>query len=229
MGLWERIRRLFASNINAILDKAEDPELVLKQTLDDMREEYSKTKGFVAEAMVQLKRLERDAEKHEKSAAAYNQKAKQILSTPGETNDFLAKEALQRQKENEQIAGQYRAAASKQSMAVEQLHSNLKRMERKIQEAERKKTLLTAELKVAETRQRIADMTSATRQLPGGEPFDAFRRVSEKIEDMSVRAEVAHELSGGNEPAMPLLIEDVSFGSDVESEYEKLKAELAKK
>ncbi|MBI4871238.1 MAG: PspA/IM30 family protein [Candidatus Riflebacteria bacterium] len=229
MGLWERIRRIFTANINTLLDKAEDPELVLKQTIDDMREEYSKTKGYVAEAMVQLKRLERDTEKHEKLASGYHQKARQILSMGGETNDFLAKEALQRQKENEQISAQYKTSAAKQRQAVEQLKSNLIRMERKIQEAERKKTMLTAELRVAETRQRIADITAATHSLPASEPYEAFRRVSEKIEDMSVRAEVASELSAGEQPSVPLLIEDVSFGAEVENEYERLKAELAKK
>lgn len=228
MGFWERIRRVFAANINALLDKAEDPELVLKQTIEDMRDEFARTKGYVAEAMVQLKRLEKDAEKHEKSAAGYLVKAKQLLAS-GEANEFLAKEALQRKKENEQIGLQYRASADKQRQAVEQLKSNLGRMERKIAEAERKKSLLTAELRVAETRQRIADITSSVHQLPSSEPHEAFRRVSEKIEDMSLRAEVAHELSAGPSANTPLLIEDVSFGSEVESEFEKLKAELGKK
>lgn len=227
MGLWERIRRIFAANLNALMDRAEDPEQVLKQTIEDMREEYAKTKEYVAEALVHLKRLERDAEKHEKSAAAYHHKARQILGA-AEPNDFLAKEALQRQKENDQVARQYRTAAGKQKTAVEQLKANLIRMERKIGEAERKRNVLTAELKVAETRQRIADITAAAQGLPTSEPGQAFKRVSERIEDMSLRAEVAEELAGGEAP-MPLLIEDVSFGSDVESEYEKLKAELAKK
>ncbi|MBI3890290.1 MAG: PspA/IM30 family protein [Candidatus Wallbacteria bacterium] len=228
MGFWERIRRVFAANINSLLDKAEDPELVLKQTIEDMREDFNRTKGYVAEAMVQLKRLEKDAEKHEKLSSGYLGKAKQLLAG-GDANEFIAKEALQRKKEEDQIAVQYRASADRQRQSVEQLKANLRGMERKIAEAERRKSLLTAELRVAETRQRIADITSTAHQLPSSEPYEAFRRVSEKIEDMSLRAEVAHELSAGPSAVTPLLIEDVSFGSDVESEYEKLKAELAKK
>ncbi len=228
MSFWDRIRRLFTSNINAMLDKAEDPERTLKQAIEDMKQKHQELKGFVAESMVEQKRLERDRDKHEASAKRFEQKARQLLASNDERSDYLAKEALARKRENQQIAGQFRSAADKQKSNVEQLKANLIAVERRMKEAERKRTMLTAQLRVAETRQKIADITAATHQLPSSEPHDAFNRVTEKIEDMSLRAEVASEMAG-HDIDVPLLIEEVTFGDDVELEYEKLKAEMKAK
>lgn len=227
MGLWARIRRLFTGNINALLDKAEDPELTLKQTIHDMKEEYGKTKSNVAEAVVHLKKLERDEDKHRKLADKYHAKAKQILSDGDETNDHFAKEALMRKKENLQLAEQYASAADRQRAAVDQLKKNLQRMESKIRDAERRKDMLTSQLKIAETRQKLADATTNA-QMPSNEAFQAFERVQDKIEDMTVRAEVAEEMAAPAQDKQLMLeeIEDVTFGADIDQEYEQLKLEL---
>ena len=57
---WQRIKRIFSSNVNAMLDSAEDPEKMLDQTVRDMNEALKSTKKHVASAIANQKKLERD-------------------------------------------------------------------------------------------------------------------------------------------------------------------------
>jgi phage shock protein A len=222
MGLWARIKRLFSTNINAALDAVEDKEMVLDQITRDMKEEVRKTKGYIADAMVHLRKLEREAETNERMAQEYKNKAKMILSDDDESNDYLAKEALQRKKECEKIAAQYRASVEQQKQAVERLKKNLENMTRKVEEAKRKKSLLIAKKRTAEAQMKIQ---GALASKPDDEAFAAFDKIEEDIDDMETRALVEGELAAA-EDSIDIQLEQITFNEDVESEYKALQAEV---
>ncbi len=215
------MKRIFTTNINAALDSVEDKEMALEQLIKDMSAEVRKHKQLVADAIVHLRKLEKDAEVQEKMAEEYRNKARMILEDDDESNDFLAKEALARMKECQRVAAEYRRAAEKQRVAVEKLKKNLEQMERKVEEARRKKEILIARKRAAEAQMSIAEAASAD---PTSEAFAEFDRIEEQIEDMSLKAEVQGELaaeSGG----VDLQLEQITFDSDVEEEFKKLLAE----
>jgi len=221
MGLWARIKRLFSTNINAALDSVEDKELVLEQITRDMKDEVRKTKGYIADAMVHLKKLEREAETQERMAVEYVKKAKMILSDDDESNDYLAKEALARKKECDKIAVQYRASVKQQEMAVEKLKKNLEKMKKKVSEAQRKKSLLIAKKRTAEAQMKIQGALSSKTD---NEAFAAFDRIEESIDDMEVKAEVAAELDDPGAD-IDIQLEQIAFNDDVEDEFKALQAE----
>ena len=223
MGLWARIKRLFSTNINAALDSVEDKELALEQITKDMGDEVRKTKGYIADAMVHLRKLEREAETQERMAQEYVNKAKIILSDDDESNDYLAREALARKKECEKIAAQYRTSAKQQEQAVERLKKNLEGMQRKVSEAKRKKQLLIAKKRTAEAQMKISGAMSAK---PDNEAFEAFNKLEEQIDDMEVRAEIAGELEA---PAsdIDVQLEQITFADDVEDEFKQLQAQCS--
>lgn len=220
MGIWARIKRLFTTNFNAALDAVEDKELALEQITKDMKDEYRKTKGYVADAMVHLKKLERDVETNKRMAEEYKNKAKIILSDDDESNDYLAREALMRKKECEQVAQQYAVAAEKQRAAVEKLKHNLAQMERKISEASRRKSVIIAKKRTAEAQQQIA---GALANKPSNEAFAAFDKMEEKIDDMAMKAEVESQLEA--DTSIDVKIEQITFDDDVENEFKMLQAE----
>lgn len=222
MGLWARIKRLFSTNINAALDSVEDKELVLDQITKDMTEEVRKTKGYIADAMVHLRKLEREAEMQERMGNEYKNKAKAILSDDDETNDYLAREALARKKECEKIAAQYHEAAKQQQEAVDRLKKNLEGMTKKVEEAKRKKSLLIAKKRTAEAQMSIQ---GALASKPDNEAFEAFNKIEEQIDDMSVRAEIAGELESSTS-SVDVQLEQITFDDDVESEFKLLQAEV---
>jgi len=221
MGIWARIKRLFSTNINAALDAVEDKELALDQITKDMAEEVRKTKGYIADAMVHLRKLEREAETQERLGEEYKNKAKVILSDDDESNDYLAKEALARKKECEKIASQYRASAKQQQEAVERLKKNLEQMTRKVSEAKRKKELLIAKKRTAEAQIKISGALAAK---PDDEAFAAFSKLEADIDDMEVRAEVAGQLDTGHDP-IDVQLQQITFNDDVEDEFKQLQAE----
>jgi len=223
MGLWSRIKRLFSTNINAALDSVEDKELILEQITRDMKDEVRKTKGYIADAMVHLKKLEREAETQERMAEEYVRKAKMILSDDDESNDYLAKEALARKKECDKIATQYKASVKQQQTAVERLKKNLEKMTRKVSEAQRKKSLLIAKKRTAEAQMKIQGALSSQ---PDDEAFAAFDKIEEDIDDMSARSEVEAELNSA-EDDIDVQLEQITFNEDVEDEFKALQAECA--
>lgn len=222
MGLWARIKRLFSTNINAALDAVEDKESALDQIVRDMSGEVSKTKGYVADAMVHLRKLERESEMQEKMAAEYQNKARIVLSDGDESNDYLAKEALARKKECERVAQQYKQAAEQQKTAVNSLKQNLEAMTKKVEEAQRKKSLLIAKKRTAEAQIQIQGALS---NKPDNEAFQAFNKLEEQIDDMGARAEVAGELDSiGN---VDVKLQQITFDSDVEAEFKQLQGEVS--
>ena len=224
MGWFARLKRIFFTNVNSALDSIEDKELALEQVVRDMSTEHRKSKGYLAEAIVHLKKLERDSKKHKTAAETYYRKAKVILSDDDESNDYLAKEALARKKEEEKVAAQYEAAAESQKKAVEKLRKNIEMMERQISGAKRKKQVLIAKKQMAETQTKIAGMTSNS---PNNEAFESFNRLEEQIDDMSMEAEVKLELTADAGADVDRALEEISFSADVDDEFAMLQAEVA--
>ena len=93
MGILTRIFNLFRANTSDLLDKAEDPEKMIKQMISDLEAQKKKAKDQMTEALALQKRLVRDTEKEHQEAEKWEQKA--ILAVQNEKDD-LAKEALTR-------------------------------------------------------------------------------------------------------------------------------------
>jgi phage shock protein A len=223
MGIWQRIKTLFSSNVNALLDAAEDPKGALDTLVKDMEVELRTTKGYLAEAIVKLKKLERDEHKHSQLAKDYEEKAKAILSDDDESNDYLAKEALVRKRENEAVASQFKAAADKQRQAVDTMKRNIEKMERKISDAQRKRGVLLAQSQIAETQAKIVQATSAGSG--SSSAFAEFKRIEDKIEEKTERVQVEAELNSVH--TVDEQLEEVQFGGEVDRELEALKKSIA--
>jgi len=219
MSLWQRIKRIFSSNLNSMLDSAEDPEKMLDQVLRDMNEQLKTTKKHVAAAIASQKKLERDYEKERKEAENYLIKARAILSDGDESNDHLAKEALQRKKHHETIASQIKASLDSQAQMVEKLKGNLRKLESKVKESEAKKNFLKAKHSTAKTQKAIAEQMVG---IDDSSHFEAFERLESKITTMEDHAQAQIEL---NQDEMTNKLEEVAFDSGVEEEFLSLKEE----
>ena len=102
MGIFNRISDIFKSNVNDSLDKAEDPEKMLKQMVLEMEESVNKTTLSVANAIANEKGLERKITKERASSADWQQKAMQALQAGRED---LAKAALEKRAVAEKNVG----------------------------------------------------------------------------------------------------------------------------
>jgi len=125
-------------------------------------------------------------------------------------NDRLAKEALARRNEHQELARQFEEQWRKQAEAVEQLKTSLRNLNAKIEEAKRKKDLLIARKKRAEAQKAIHETLQG---LSDTSAFDVFARMEQKILDLEARAEASAELA------------EEFAGDTLEREFERLEAE----
>ena len=205
MGLFSRLKTLISSNVNDLINKAENPEKMLNQLLIDMNSQLIESKKAVAMAIADEKKLEREMANQEAQAQEWEKKA--MLAVRAGKDD-LAREALLRKQEYENAAAEYRKQWEAQKAAVDKLKTSLRELQNKIDEAQRKKNLLIARAKRAEAQQKIqSTMSSVTGNRTA---FDAFDRISQKVDQLEAQADAAKEL------------DDLSADNDLEKKFKEL-------
>lgn len=190
MSMFQRIGLLLRSNVNSMVSSAEDPEKILNQLLIDMREQFIIAKKQVAVAIADEKRLYAKLNQSKKSAADWEKKAMLALS---KGDEGLAREALSRKQEQDSLATQWQQQWIAQKQATEGLRQSLHKLNGKIGEAKRKKDLLIARAKRAEAQKSIQQTMGG---LNDNSAFDAFERMSDKVEQGEAEAEAAADLAG---------------------------------
>src|SRR6476659_1577141 len=170
MSIFDRIARLFRSNVNDLISSAEQPEKMLNQIIIDMRSQLVKAKQQVAAAIADEKRLQDQTASELREAEEWEHRAMLAVK---ENRDDLAKQATER------------------------LKDSLRGLNDNIEEATRKKNLLLAKQRRAEAQKRISETMSSISEKSA---FEAFARMEEKIDQnerqIRAHAEIEGEFSG---------------------------------
>ncbi len=188
MSLLERVSSLVRANINDMLDRAEDPEKMIKQYLIDMHNQLIQVKTQVAAAMADEQKLYQRYLDAQNQATDWQRKA-ELAVQKGE--DDLAKEALGRRNSFQETADGFKAQYDEQKKEVDLLKDSLSKLEGKIQEAETKKDLLLARAHVADTQQMVH---AATDHLSNQSAFEGFERMEDKVRQKEAMAAASAEL-----------------------------------
>jgi phage shock protein A len=189
MGIFSRLAQLIKSNINDLISKAEDPEKMLNQVVVEMTEQLANAKKQVAVSIADSHRLGKQYENEVQQSKEWERKAMMAVRAG---NDELAKEALSRKREHDNLAQQLQEQWEKQKAAVEQLKTALRMLNNKIEEAKRKKNVLVARKKRAEAQKAIHETMSG---LKNASAFETFDRMANKIEQMEAEADASAEIA----------------------------------
>ena len=190
MGIFSRLGTLIKSNINDLISRAEDPEKMLNQVLLEMQQQLVEAKKAVAVAIADEKRLQKQYNSELDKAKEWERKAMLAVRAG---DDSLARQALVRKQEHENISAQFQQQWIAQKAAVDKLKDALRLLANKIEEAKRKKNILIARKKRAEAQRQIANTMQG---LGDTSAFDTFDRMSERIALMEAEAEAGAELAG---------------------------------
>ncbi len=196
MSLFKRIANVVRSNVNDVLDKAEDPRKILDQTILDMQKEHKRAKQKLIETMTLQKQSEKQAETLGKQAAEWEHKAMAALKAGDES---LARQALTEKQKVEEMAQEATAGSAQQKGFTEELKRNVKALEEKIEEAKKKRDELIARLKAAEMKKKQASMSESggtSDAVSDSSAFDTFDRMVERIERSEAEVEAHKELMG---------------------------------
>ncbi len=141
MGLLERVSTLIRANINDMVDRAEDPEKMIKQVILDMENQYLQVKTQVAVSIADQHMLEKKLRENEEAGKDWMRKAETAVD---KGQDDLARAALDRFQTSRKLAQSYREQVDDQKMQVETLKGALVKLEQKLEEAKSKRDLLLA-------------------------------------------------------------------------------------
>ncbi len=188
MGIFSRLATLIKSNLNDLISKSEDPEKMLNQIVLDMNTQLVEAKKQVASSIADEKRLAKQYEQEAANAAEWERRAMMALRAG---NEELAKEALARKKEHDQLAQTFKDQWQKQKQSVESLKRALRMLNDKIEEAKRKKNVLLARKKRAEAQKAIQETMHG---LKDASAFETFDRMATKIDQLEAEAEAQADL-----------------------------------
>lgn len=194
MGIFDRLSRLIRSNINDLIARAEDPEKMLVQVIEDMRKQLAQAKQEVAVAIADERKLRAQVQEERKQAQEWERRARLAIR---EGRDDLAKQALMRGQEHANNAAEMEEQWEKHRQETDRLKDSLRQLNSKIEEAKRKKNLLLAKQKRAQAQKRIHETMAG---MQSKSAFRAFDQMVDKIEESErqalAAAEVTEDLEG---------------------------------
>lgn len=193
MGIFKRISMIIRSNINALIDKAEEPEKMLEQIIADMIENMREIKLQVARSMRDEKMLDRRVEENEKLAQEYTSKAEIALEKGDES---LAREALKRRKSYQSIGESLKQELDEQHKVVEMLQTSFKALEVKIEEAKNKRQILLSRQKRAETQVDLSTTLDGVSEQ--ADLLESFERMADKVSRSEAMASALVDMEKGS-------------------------------
>ncbi|KAK3444200.1 hypothetical protein EUGRSUZ_A00018 [Eucalyptus grandis] len=217
MNLFDRFARVVKSYANAVITSFEDPEKILEQTVLEMNDDLIKMRQATAQVIASQKRLENKYKAAEQASEEWYRKA-QLALQKGEED--LAREALKRRKSYADNASALKAQYDQQKNVVDNLVSNTRLLESKIQEAKSKKDTLKARAQSAKTATKVNEMLG---NVNTSNALSAFEKMEEKVMVMESQAEAVGQLTTDDLDGKFALLE----GSSVDDDLENLKKELS--
>ena len=218
-NLFRRINDIITANINDLIDRVEDPELMIKQMIREMEENIARAKEGVIDAIAGEKQLSKDLEQHRRLSSEWTKKAEDALHA---NREDLARAALMRKKECDSIIQSLEPAWESARATSEHLKKQLHALEAKLEEAKRKRSMLIARQRAAHAREYMGDTLS---HFTAGLDANAnFTRMEDRVAEMEARVEAMDEV---NSEASRL--EKDIIAMEVEWEVENELAALKKK
>ena len=223
MGILKRFKDIMSSNINALLDKAEDPEKMIDQYLRDLQEDLRKVKSETATVMAEEQRCKRQLDECDAEIAKMQTYAEKALVAGNEADamKFLEKKNQLTQK---QVALQqaYDAAAAN-AAKMRQMHDKLTK---DVGDLNARKETIKAKVQVAKTQEKMNKMMGSVTDTAG--TISAFDRMEAKADAMLDKANAMAELNASGKDETDDLMNkyDAEPSSAVSDELAALKAKM---
>jgi phage shock protein A len=213
MALLERVSTLVRANLNDLIDKAEEPEKMIKLVILDMQNQLLQVKTQVAIAIADQHLLEKKHKENTDKVAEWMRKAELAVD---KKEDDLARASLQRVESYRELSENFTQQVADQKAQVENLKSALRKLEQKLTEAEAKSDVLMAQQRRARAVTKASDARIAMGDSSKAATFDRMKR---KVAHSEAVSEAKSEIAGAN-------IDDRLAALEKEDRIEQLLAEL---
>jgi phage shock protein A len=192
MALLERVSTLIRANLNDLIDKAEDPEKMIKQVILDMQNQLLQVKTQVAVAIADLHVLEKKQKETADKHAEWTRKAELAIDKGQEE---LARAALERALSYKQMDEGFAQQIADQKVQVEELKSALHKLGQKLTEAKTMSDMLIAQHRRARALSKASDARMA---VADGSSAAAFDRMQKKVQHSEAVSQAKSEMLADN-------------------------------
>ncbi|MCI8444601.1 MAG: PspA/IM30 family protein [Clostridia bacterium] len=219
MAILERMSDLIRANINDLIDKAENPEKMVKQIIIDMESQLRKATQGLGTAMGSLNQVKKQLETAQKQADMWQAKAKTCLE---QGNEELAKQALGNKVKQDKMVAQYQEMSSSMEVQVNEIKSQVDLLKQKLEEARSKQAMLIARSQMADAKTKMAKTLG---NMDSKSAFAKMDKMEQKIQSKEAEADAFSDVAGVQE------LENDPFAqmdqeNSINAELEKLKQEM---
>ena len=223
MSILNRFSDIISANVNAIIDRMEDPEKMIDQYLRNMMDDLAEVKKNTASVMAEETRAKRLVDENEAEVAKYNNFAKKALEAG---NDDDARVFLSKKQELEDVGtgltNSY-AKAHENASKMRQMHDKLAS---DIEKLRGRRSMIKAQMSVADTQEKLNKVSDSIGKSKGA--MGSFQRMEDKASRRLDEADAMAELN--QEPADPAKELEEKYGTSgsaaVEDELERMKQEM---
>jgi phage shock protein A len=192
MALMERVSTLLRANLNDLIDRAEDPQRLLRQLVLDMENQLMQVKTQVAIAIADQHLLEKKRKEHMDGASEWRRKAELAVS---KGHDDLARAALERSLSQDHIATGFARQLEDQQAEADTLRTALRKLDQKLVETRSRCEMLIAQ----DRRTRVVSKATEVRQtISTQQKSVVLDRMKSRIVSREARNEAEVELLGGD-------------------------------
>ena len=214
MGIFTRFRDIISSNINAMLDKAEDPEKLIRLMIREMEDTLVEIKAACAGSMAGSKKVERKLSAAQARSQYWEEKAQLAVR---KNRDDLAREALMEKRRFNQQADVLQNELSEHNLLVEQYHDDIRQLEDKLKGAKEKQRILVQRHIHADRKRRAQE---EIRRIDSSEAVLKFEELENRIERMEAEADLVNY---GHQPSLTDELERLTYDDEIEEELKALK------
>ena len=214
MGIFTRFRDIVGSNINSMLDRAEDPEKLIKLMIQEMEDTLIELKSACAGVMAENKKVERQLQGIDKHVDYWESKANLAVN---KGRDDLAREALLEKRRYAQRASSLTAELTEHDDLLAQYKDDIRQLEDKLKTAREKERLLVQRhIHAARKKRAQEDM----RRMDSADAIFKFEELEQRIDQMESEADL---VNFGRKPTLEDELEKLSLDEEIESELKALK------
>ena len=223
MSILNRFSDIISSNINAVIDRMEDPEKMIDQYLRNMMDDLAEVKRNTAGIMAEEARAKREVDQNEAQVNKYAELAKKALEA---NNDDDARIFLSKKQETENVgsglASSY-ASAHENAMKMRQMHDKLAN---DIEVLRNRRAMIKGKMSVAKTQETLNTVTDSISKTQGA--MGSFQRMEDKANRKLDEANAMNELN--SEPVNEAKKLEEKYASQtsaaVEDELERMKKDM---
>ncbi|HEY4119744.1 MAG TPA: PspA/IM30 family protein [Byssovorax sp.] len=237
MGIFDRMGKVISSNMNALLDKADDPRKSLDLVVEEMKEQIKAARKELVEGVAAEKLLRKKVDDLDAESDKWERRAELALKA---SDEKLAREALVQKKRVVGERDRAEALRAEQRSAVLNMKAELERMEAKQQDVAARKGALAQQMRQAKTGGGVETLGAKG---TGGGAFAEFKRMEDEIDDaaakVSAHKEIEEAMTGGGLSSAELESKfaqlehgggpkspDGKGGADIDSELDALKKKI---